>query len=848
MIARLMIAGLVLLCACAEAPTTSSGPTEVLATDASQPQIVDATVADAATEGAREGFYFLPPLVSEAAYSGEFDESLLPHLTVAICKLGATGCTGPLIATFNADPRRGAELLRLDPALEQYVANWETRTNLDPLPNYRVTVLAVGRPIGHLDLDVVSNANQVKGVDASQFVALVAGRTLPIRFRVENGAFLIAGPAGGRASLAGGLVEIGVPAGALTTPVAMFADPVADEPVESVGLIAGTVFDITPSGTAFSASVRLSIRYDEAALGGLPESGLTVLKKLGAVWVEADDAVIDADANVVSVDLDGFSRWALGCKAVELLLEPGSADLNMRHEEVRQFVATPGCATTGASTRPVQNRLIQWSSSAPSIAFADAGSGLVAAVNLGQASVTASLPRACQGRWPTVPATANACPPFQSSAAPISVFRIVVQLTGIGGQPWQANLRWLGATRTLTASVVREPDGVPVSQSVEWTSNSSAASVNSAGLVTGVSAGSAQITARAAVDPVAFESAPVIVAAGTRLTAADVVGDIESLSAFFTNQEWDGMDYPSSFEARGDSGHLQGVARVGSTWVLSHSRDHERGLMIYGTDNNWTFTAPTGPDLSAHPGGIQASGNVVVVPSYTEEFPHSGNMRFFRVSVSGLEELTHLRITPTEANFQNSEGAGGSAAGIGYHPIEDRWYVVDGTNGSYGVASQRLYRTRAGLALTDPANCFVNAAGDCSHTPYKKFSAFGSQGAMQVLWDEKAGRMALIALYRPDAANDPFLVNLHSITGSWIDVGKADFAAGIEFRTRTTFEPTFNVLFSPSFRFASGVLLDANGRITIIATERCTSFEAPGVNAIPCGPAQDKVDYFILAP
>lgn len=870
MSARLIIAGLVLLCACAEPPTTSSGPAELLAPDTAQPVIADASQADAAQDAARDGFYFLPPLVPEVVYSGEFDETLLPYLTVEICKLGATGCTGPLIATFSAEPRRGSEILRLDAVVEQYLANWDTRSSLDPIPNYRVTVLAVGRPVGHVDVDVVSNANQVKGVDASQFVPLIAGRTLPIKFRVEEGGFLVAGPAGGRASLAGGLVEIGVPPGALAVPVAMFTDPVVDEPEDLIGLIPGTVFDITPSGTAFSASVRLSIRYDEAALGGLPESGLTVLKKLGAVWVEADDAVVDADANVVSADVDGFSRWALGCKAVELLLQPGDADLNLRHEEVRQFSATPGCATAGAATRPVQSRLIQWSSSAPAIAVVGASTGLVAAVSLGQAGVTASLPRACEGQWPTVPPNANPCPAFQSDAAPISVFRIVVQLAGVDGQPWQANLRWLGASRVLTASVVREPDGLPVSQSVEWTSSTGAASVNAAGLVSGVSAGSAEIMARSAADPAAFAFAPVIVTAGTRLTAADVVGDISGLSTSYTVQEWDGMDYPNSYEARGVGGHIQGVARVGSTWILSHSRDSNRGLLIHGTNNNWTFAAPTGPDLSYHPGGIQASGDVVVVPHYTDDVDGSQKLSFFRVSGGGLQELTNLRLT----------GPGGSAAGIAYHPVEDRWYVLNGRSGSFGDSPHQLYRTRRGLALTDPANCFVPTdAEDCSataerkNTAYLSFRAFGSQGAVQLIWDEKAAKMALIALYRPIAVDPvftdcdtliellPLCQNIHAITGSWLDVSNTEFTQGIEFLTRSDFDWTDNILFTPTFRFGGALLLDANGRITIIGTERCTSYEAVWttgplgiplppvqVNALPCEPAQDVVEYFILQP
>jgi hypothetical protein len=49
----------------------------VLPSQAAQPQIGDATVAAAAERGARDGFYFLAPLVAETSYTGEFDGALL---------------------------------------------------------------------------------------------------------------------------------------------------------------------------------------------------------------------------------------------------------------------------------------------------------------------------------------------------------------------------------------------------------------------------------------------------------------------------------------------------------------------------------------------------------------------------------------------------------------------------------------------------------------------------------------------------------------------------------------------------------------------------------------------------
>jgi hypothetical protein len=250
---------------------------------------------------------------------------------------------------------------------------------------------------------------------------------------------------------------------------------------------------------------------------------------------------------------------------------------------------------------------------------------------------------------------------------------------------------------------------------------------------------------------------------------------------------------------------------------------------------------------------------VVVVPHYTDDVEGSEKMSFFRVSSSGLQELANLRLT----------GPGGSAAGIGYHPVEDRWYVVNGRSGSFGDSPHQLYRTRPGLALTDPANCFVPTdAEDCSVTaerknvPYLSFRAFGSQGAIQVIWDEKERKMALISLYRPNAVDlVPLCQNIHAITGSWIDVSNPTFSQGAQFLTRSDFDWTDNILFTPTFRFASAVLLDENGRITIIGTERCTSYEAiwttgplgipippVQVNALPCEPAQDVVEYFILQP
>jgi hypothetical protein len=68
---------------------------------------------------------------------------------------------------------------------------------------------------------------------------------------------------------------------------------------------------------------------------------------------------------------------------------------------------------------------------------------------------------------------------------------------------------------------------------------------------------------------------------------------------------------------------------------------------------------------------------------------------------------------------------------------------------------------------------------------------------------------------------------------------------------RTDFDRTDNVVWDPTFRMGGGVLLGDAGEVSIVAVERCTSFEFHALlqtaNILPCDPLQDKVQYFILS-
>lgn len=130
-------------------------------------------------------FFFLPPLVSQPTFSGVFNPAIRP--VVDICQLNAAG-------TACADPGQ-----HIDPgtvvvdAPQQYHVNWDTRQPvIDTSKFYRIQVFgsAGGLLLGFADMDPVANGSGLKNVNTNQYIGLVDGRTLPIKFRIENGAFL----------------------------------------------------------------------------------------------------------------------------------------------------------------------------------------------------------------------------------------------------------------------------------------------------------------------------------------------------------------------------------------------------------------------------------------------------------------------------------------------------------------------------------------------------------------------------------------------------------------------------------------------------------------------------------
>lgn len=148
------------LAACVEAPTSAPSDIPTLA------------ISDGTHGGGNAHFYFLPPMVSAQYYTGAFDGSLAP--VVRITEAGA--------ALVDLTP--GANV-----ADETYHVNWHTRDfNLDPARPYRISVLVGSYELGYADVDVVATGRELRNVNSNDFVPLLNGRTLPIKFRIEQGA------------------------------------------------------------------------------------------------------------------------------------------------------------------------------------------------------------------------------------------------------------------------------------------------------------------------------------------------------------------------------------------------------------------------------------------------------------------------------------------------------------------------------------------------------------------------------------------------------------------------------------------------------------------------------------
>lgn len=151
------------------------------------------------SEGNRD-FFFLPPMVADPSGSpnwdaGGFDGSFVgaDAPMVHVCRLDMTNADGNIAdgvcPKAEVDPL--AHVLDAPAAVsltdQQYQVNWQV-PNIDVNTYYRITVVLRTNQLGMADVVVAPNASQLKNLATNELVALADNRTLPIKFRIEQGA------------------------------------------------------------------------------------------------------------------------------------------------------------------------------------------------------------------------------------------------------------------------------------------------------------------------------------------------------------------------------------------------------------------------------------------------------------------------------------------------------------------------------------------------------------------------------------------------------------------------------------------------------------------------------------
>lgn len=117
------------------------------------------------------------------------------------------------------------------------------------------------------------------------------------------------GPAGGTIISADSVVELNIPAGALTSTIVISIQPVTNEAPSGIGLS----YDLLPNGTTFSKPANLTFHYsDDSISGTLPEFLDIVYQDSSNAWqTDLDNQDFDTLAKTVSIGITHFSIRSL---------------------------------------------------------------------------------------------------------------------------------------------------------------------------------------------------------------------------------------------------------------------------------------------------------------------------------------------------------------------------------------------------------------------------------------------------------------------------------------------------------------------------------------------------------
>jgi Tol biopolymer transport system component len=197
-----------------------------------------------------------------------------------------------------------------------YYMNWETGAfDLLGGATYRVSVWLYEYRLGFADVQFGASGQAIKTLRDQAIFPLNNGRTLPIKFHIQDGAVseFVVDQSGGQVVAEDGDVVLDLPSESLTEPVAVTVQPLLAPPE----VVPETMFDFGPDGQTFEAPVELTISYDETLIGGADEENLRIHKLVDGVWEFVPGGWVDPETNQVKVEISSFSQYAVKTRPLQ---------------------------------------------------------------------------------------------------------------------------------------------------------------------------------------------------------------------------------------------------------------------------------------------------------------------------------------------------------------------------------------------------------------------------------------------------------------------------------------------------------------------------------------------------
>jgi uncharacterized protein YjdB len=359
-------------------------------------------------------------------------------------------------------------------------------------------------------VDVVRGRWALSRADGT-LAPLTSADALPIWFHLARATPSSLGEvssSGGQLRTPDGDVILDFPAGAVSSPITVSVAPTTTGQADAFAL-PGAVFQFTPSPTTFDAPVRLTMRYDPAAIPvGVDVRDLQLGRAVSlpdgsTEWQLADYVVVDPVAHTVFAPINSFSIWGILFpityldELIAALYPTGTAQITRvcgtngiasLLPQQQTLWAGVGTGQTSPLTPTIcgsvalNNRVVQWTSSNPPVlalglsTTTDAQANTVTALAPGTAQLCARL----AGR------TAASCVTWEGKRRVVAGVVMSPSIVSIPS----------GTTLALQATA-RDALGVDLAdRTVNWqTSDISVAEVSSTGLVKGNRAGTATISA-----------------------------------------------------------------------------------------------------------------------------------------------------------------------------------------------------------------------------------------------------------------------------------------------------------------------------------------------------------------